>query len=464
MIVMKFGGTSNEDAAAMRNVTRLVKEHLQEQPVVVISAIARATNELEQIARTAALGDQAQASQLIASLFRRHDAIIADFLTSKEGAEQLKAVFTLYQLELTQLVRGIAILKELTPRTMDIICSYGERLSSHIIACGLEEAGVDAVWVDAKDFMITDDNYGRAQPLMDKVTERLASVMGPLLSLGKTPVTQGFIGVTQSGVYTTMGRESSDYSASIIGAAMSADRVQIWTDVDGILTADPRVVGATKKVRRMSFEEAFELSYFGAKVLHPNTMLPLLEKKIPVQILNSKRDDSTGTLVEVDSTTSRFTIKSIAHKKNLSVIAMSPHRRYGQYLFWEGIFSVLSKYGISSPLAATSEYSISFLVDDRFLADGLIHDLGEFGMVQVAGGKGSICVVGKGLRANSGVVTTIVDALGEVNVAMISFGASDSNITMVLDADQIVGALKRLHAKFFEGVKETEIFEPISAS
>jgi len=461
MIVMKFGGTSNENAAVMRNVVRIVKSHLAEQPIVVISAIARATNELEQIARTAALGDQPQAEELVKSLFRRHDAIIADLITISERARQLTSAFALYQRELSELVKGISILKELTPRTMDSVCSYGERISSRIISAALEESGVRSVWVDAKEFMLTDDNFGRAQPLIDKVRERLEEVVKPLLAKGDIPVTQGFIGVTLSGNYTTMGRESSDYSASIIGSAMNARKVQIWTDVDGILTADPRIVQSTKKVKRMSFEEAFELSYFGAKVLHPTTMLPVLEKKIPVQIMNSRREQSTGTLVEPDTLPVTSVVKSIAHRKNVSVVTVLPHRRFGQYVFWEGIFSVLTKYGVSTSLMATSEYNVSLLVDDRVITSGLSQELGEFGKVEVQANKGSISIVGKGLRANPKIINRIFRSVGDCDLAMVSYGASDSSMTIVVEAGQIAGALKLLHREFFDNIDDIEAFDPI---
>jgi aspartate kinase len=445
----------------MRNVIRIVISRLDEQPVVVISAIARATNELEHIARTAALGSSDEAAGLVDHLFRRHYTIIDELLRSKQRGDAVKEVFAGHQAEIKQLVNGLSILRELTPRTMDAVCSFGERLSSRIIAAGLEEAGVESVWVDAKDFMVTDDNFGRAQPLMDKVKDRLESVVRPLLATGKTPVTQGFIGVTQGGQYTTMGRESSDYSASIIGAAMNARKVQIWTDVDGILSADPRVVARPFKVRRMAFEEAFELSYFGAKVLHPTTMVPLLNKGIPVQILNSKREESTGTLVEVESLPAQTTLKSIAHRRGVSLITVQPRNRFGQYVFWEGIFSVLTKYAIPASSMATSEYSVCLMVDDKAVTDTLRAELGQFGEVEIAGGKTSVTLVGKGLRSRPGTVAAILSALSGRTVHMLSFGASDSSLTMVLDADQAVGAVKDLHSVFFDRTQDTEIFDPI---
>jgi aspartate kinase len=445
MIVMKFGGTSNQDAAAMSNVIRIVQAHLTEQPVVVISAIAKATNELEETARTAARGDEEGAVAVVTRLFERHNAIIDNLIRSRLIASELEAVFYEHLAEIKTLVKGIAILRELTARSMDAICSYGERLSSRIIAAGLKEAGVDSVWIDAKDFMLTDDNFGRAQPLMQDVTANLERKVRPLLKQGKTPVTQGFIGVTSSGAYTTMGRESSDYSASIIGAAMNATKVQIWTDVDGILTADPRVVPTTKKLKHMTFEEAFELSYFGAKVLHPATMLPVIEKRIPVQILNSKRE-GTGTLVDSASGSDRDVLKSVAYMKNV---------------FWESIFNVLTQSSIATGMLATSEYSIAFTVDNKVDLQALKHQLEQFGSVGVEQGKASLCLVGKGLRGRAGIADRIFKPLKDVRVYMVSYGASDLNLTLLIDEVNVNKALTCLHQEFFDTGILSETFESI---
>jgi aspartate kinase len=463
MIIMKFGGTSNQDAAAMSNVIRIIKAHLAEQPIVVISAIARATNELEESARAAARGNEEVAGSIVTGLFERHNTIIDNLITSTQVAGELEAVFYNHLAEIKALVKGIAILRELTPRSLDAICSYGERLSSRIIAAGLKEAGVDSVWIDAKDFMITDDNFGRAQPMMERVTANLEAKVSPLLDQGKTPVTQGFIGATATGSYTTMGRESSDYSASIIGAALNADRVQIWTDVDGILTADPRVVRTTKKLKRLSFEEAFELSYFGAKVLHPATMLPVIEKKIPVQILNSKRE-GTGTLVDVDQEREipQDILKSVAYKKNLSLLTVTPHKRFSQYVFWEGIFSVLTQSGIATGMMATSEYSLAFTVDGKADVHALKHQLDELGSVSLAQGKATLCLVGKGLRGRAGLADRIFKPLSDLKIYMVSYGASDLNLTLLIDEENVPNALNRLHKEFFDSATLSDTFENIA--
>ncbi len=460
MIVMKFGGTSNQDAAAMRNVIEIVQAHLALRPVVVISAIARATNELEQTARSAAGGREAEAEKTLDGLLARHEVIIENLLRIQENKSQLRRVIGEYRATLGQLIKGVAILGELTPRTMDAFCSFGERLSSQLIAAALREANVGCVWVDVKDFMITDDNFGRARPLGDRVKALLAEKVAPLIADGNVVVTQGFIGVTESGAYTTMGRESSDYSASIIGAAMEADKVQIWTDVDGILTADPRVVKKTMKVRQMSFEEAFELSYFGAKVLHPNTMLPAIEKKIPVQIINSKNIKSLGTLIDVVSTSSAGpVVKSIAYMKGIAVISVSPEKRQGQYLFWESIFSILSRLGIASGMMTTSEYSVAFTVDSKSDVARLEQELTGHGRVRIFAGKATLCLVGVGLRGSAGLADRIFRALSRINVTMVSFGASGLSISIVIDEDQVENAVNQLHQEFFEREVASEVFD-----
>ncbi len=462
MIVMKFGGTSNEDAAAMRNVIRIVGTHRQDQPVVVISAIARATNELEQTARLAADGREEEAVTLVTALFERHTRIIDNLLADRSRSADLESLLFHHLNEIKAVVRGVAILRELTPRTLDAVCSYGERLSSRIIAAGLEEAGVPSVWVDAREFMVTDDSFGRAQPLMDIVTDRLEHVVRPLLNRGAVPVTQGFVGVTLAGASTTMGRESSDYSASIIGAAMHADRVQIWTDVDGILTADPRMVTQTRKIRRMSFEEAFELSYFGAKVLHPGTMLPLLQENIPVQILNSRNPEGSGTWVDIPAAGERqeALLKSVAFRKGLTLLTMAPRKRLNQFHFWEGVYSVLNRHGVAAGTTATSEYSFAAALDSRSVTETMVHELEEFGLPSVIRKCGSICVVGRGIRGEGGLAERIFRALAPTRVLMVSFGASTSSITVVIDEAGISDALRRLHDEFFDGPLDDRTFDP----
>ncbi len=463
MIVMKFGGTSNQDAAAMRNVIGIVKAHLSLQPVIVISAIAKATNELEAIARSAACGNRDDAWELIERLINRHRTIAQTLVHTEHRLAKLETLLNDSRNELRQLVVGLAILHELTPRTLDAFCSFGERLSSSIVSSSLEDNAVDAVWVDAREFMITDDNFGRALPLMDRVTPQLRAVVGPLLGAGKTPVTQGFVGATVSGVPTTMGRESSDFSASIIGAAMDAELVQIWTDVDGILTADPKLVRDIYRIRALSYEEAFELSYFGAKVLHPNTLLPLVDKKIPLEIRNSRTSLCAGTRVDIGSGLhDRFGgVKSIAYQKGIVVFSVRPFRRSDPYLFWESLFSILSRHGIRPGVSTTSEYRIAFAVSEKNDLTVLTQELSEFGYVEAHGGRGSITMVGEGMNGEAGLTARICGVLAHMKVSLISFGASDLNLTLVVEESCVEDAVNLLHAEFFAAQGMREGFEAV---
>ncbi len=463
MIVMKFGGTSTEDAAAMRNVVRIVNAHQKSQPVVVISAIARATNELEQITRTAALGEEAQAMELVESLIRRHLTIVRELITNPARQENLRAAIEEYRTGLIAKVSALVRQRSMSPMASDGICSFGERLSSRIVASALEEAGTPSAWIDVKEFMLTDDRFGRARPVMNQVQERLRSVIGPLITEGRVPVTQGFIGVTPSGEYTTMGRESSDYSATIIGALLPARKVQIWTDVDGILTADPRVIGPVRKVRQMSFDEALQLSLCGAKVLHPTTMVPVLEKEIPVQILNSKREQGTGTLIEVTSLPARGFIKSIAHKRNMALVGFSPLGPGSSGALWSKVLPLLSSRGITPLVATVSGESAVLLMDRSVVDENLISEMKLFGSTTVSADKSSISLVGNGVGKDVDLVGRIVAIVAEGGISMMSGTVTESCLTLVIETDHLARVLPRLHKALIEDVHDDEMFDPIGS-
>ena len=459
MIVMKFGGTSTQDAAAMANVAAIVKARLSLKPIVVVSAIADATNQLERAGRLAAEAKESEARDILLLLLNRHSAIVDALMKDRQKLLELRKTFTSALSELESLIKGVAILRELTPRTLDHVCSFGERLSSLIVSYVLRESSIDAEWVDTKDFMFTDDSYNRAVPLMETVEQRLRRLAIPLLEQGKVIVTQGFIGVTERGDRTTMGRESSDYSAALIGAVLDARDVQIWTDVDGVLTADPTVVRNPKKVKVLSFEEAFELSFFGAKVLHPNTMLPALEKNIPIHVYNSRRPELSGTLIASSLLNSHSVVKSITYKKKISVVSVTPRKRLSPFIFWEHIYSVLTKYGVAPQMAVTSEYNIAIAVDSQNHLSSIVHDLGEIGLVELIDGKGIVGVVGSNIRGKEGVVNAVFSAIADSSVTMISHGASASSLSFVVNEEQIPAIVQRLHTALFEASADRETFE-----
>jgi aspartate kinase len=309
--------------------------------------------------------------------------------------------------------------------------------------------------------MVTDEQHMRAMPIMEIVEEKLQQRVIPSVAQGRVVVTQGFIGITPGGRRTTMGRESSDFSAAIIGAGLNVSDVEIWTDVDGILTADPTVVEFPRKVKTLSFQEAFELSYFGAKVLHPNTMLPAIEKNIPIHIFNSRRPELSGSTVTSTSGGSAVVVKSIAYRKNLVLLTVTPAKRRGQFIFWEQIYSILTKYNVVAVMTATSEYALSIVLEGKHNSQAIVHELLEIGEVECTAGKASVCLVGENIRGSQFVMPRIFQALEGDYVHMISFGATTSSISLLIDNDDVLPAVKRLHREFFESREDSNLFEEL---
>ena len=457
MIVMKFGGTSTQDAAAMYNVAAIVKTRRERSPIVVISAIAQATNALENAGRLASEGRDDEALELLRTLIRRHSAIIQERIKNTERRAQLDEILTVAMGELEQLVRGVSILGELTPRTKDAFYSYGELLSSRIVAAVLQEEGVEAQWIDTKEFMITDENFNSATPRMEIVGERLHAIVLPLIKKGIVPVTQGFIGSTPSGRRTTMGRESSDYSAAVIGAAVAADDIEIWTDVDGVLSADPRVVGSPLKVKVLTFDEAFELSFFGAKVLHPNTMLPAIEKNIPIHVYNSRRPERSGTSVTSAAPASGASVvKSVAYSKVLKKKVASVNKTP----ILPTIQSPHDLPGLSLPqlerLAAEMREVLCNLVSCRSA-----HFASNLGVVEVLTNKAILCLVGMNIQSDRQLLKKLFAAIEPAAATMVSFGATSSSVSLVVDEEHVLDAVKSLHAAFFPSSGSDEIFESL---
>ncbi len=464
MIVMKFGGTSVEDARAMNTVIEVVSRERQRNPVVVLSAIAGATNTLLGTAHHAVEGKLDDANRLLNELLERHVLILENLIARRSTIQELILEVRRRFDEMKNLCQGIAILGELTNRSRDAIASVGERLSTLIVARAMLEQGLPVELVDARSFMVTDDRYVNAIPLFPLIEERARTLLAPKIASGTIIVTQGFIGATVHGITTTLGRGGSDYSAAIIGATLGAEEIQIWTDVDGVLTADPRIVTAAKKLKVISFREASELAYFGARVLHPSTILPAVKKNIPVIVLNSKRPNSTGTRIVADPPKSNAAVKSIASKKGITVINIQSTRMLMAYGFLESIFSVFSRHTTPVDLVATSEVAVSLTIDNSNRLDEIVKDLEQFADVSVLNSKAILCIVGEQMHSTVGIADRIFRALADINVVMISQGASEINMSLVIDEAQITEAVKRLHAEFFEPIPALEIFESIGVN
>jgi aspartate kinase len=460
MIIMKFGGTSVEDAKAIANVAQIVKKNFVNRPIVVASACAGITNQLLKTASLAQQGKTDEALENVAAIESRHKKIVKE-LFDGDVQKNLNKHLSLCAEELAALVNGVSVLGELTPRSVDAFAAYGERLSTYILHHCLEMIGMRSVWIDARKVMVTDDQFTKAVVQFDATEFKLRNHVLPKVAAGHVVVTQGFIGATEHGITTTIGRGGSDYSAAIIGALINADEIQIWTDVDGILTADPTVVKDAKKIKVMSFNEASELAYFGARVLHPDTIMPAVKKNIPVRVLNSKRPASTGTLIVTKpKAEKRCIVKSIAYKEGVTLISIVSSRMFLAHGFLEQVFKVFDKYQTIVHTVATSEVSISVTVDDSKHLHAIVRELKTFSTVAVAEKKAIICVVGDSLRNSNGVAARVLGAISDVNINMISQGASEINFSFVVDEDSVDDVVRRLHAELFSHATSlTEIFE-----
>jgi len=459
MIVMKFGGTSVQDETAIRNAADIVLGRLSQAPVVVVSAMARVTEALLSIARSAKERRVDEAVSGIEALRERHLAT-ASALLAKQAPVLAKVESEINALldELENLVRSVATLGELTSRSQDAIVSIGERLSSLIIAESFRACGIPAELRDSRAFIITDDSFSKAIPDIAETNRRTREKLMPLIKEGGVPVVQGFIGSTFDGTTTTIGRGGSDYSAALIGAALEAEAIEIWTDVDGLMTADPRTVRDAKRIRVISFAEASELSFFGAKVLHPSTVLPAIELGIPVHIYNTRNPGCEGTRIVKESRSSANLIKSIAFKRGVTIVNVTSTRMLLAYGFLRTIFEVFDRHQTSVDVVTTSEVSVSMTLDNTDRLEMIKRDLSGIGEVNIEREKAIVCVVGDNLKFKSGVASRLFQAVGNANVNMISQGASEINLTFVIDEAQVDAVVRSLHDEFFSDV-DPQVFD-----
>ncbi len=449
MIVMKFGGTSVKDLAAVRRLAEIVRAQ-KRPPVLVVSALAKVTDGLIEIARRAEQGEGAAAVEAVRALHRRHRDMAALVSAPQQQAELLAALEALFG-ELESIVHALSVIEEVSPRSLDTIVAFGELASSRLVAAALEDSGVASRFVDAREVLITDAPHGAAQPDRARTDERLRAQVAPLVGKGLVPVLGGLIGSTGTGVTTTLGRGGSDYSAALFGAGLGAEEIQIWTDVDGMLTADPRVVEAPRVVPRLSFDEASELAYFGAKVLHPSTILPAVGLDIPVRILNSQRPEAEGTLITRGAAPDGEAPAAIACKRGVTRIDIASSRMLMAYGFLRRVFEVFERFRTPVDVVTTSEVSVSVTIDDRRALDPILAELSTFADASCEDGMAIVCAVGESLRGDARLATRVLSALEGLPLAMVSQGGSRKNITVVLRDGDVKAAMERLHRRFFEG-------------
>jgi aspartate kinase len=450
---MKFGGTSVADADAMRRVISIVRTQMQghaasKPPVVVVSAMSKVTDRLVEVGRLAGEGQADEAARILSDLLHRHVGVAAGLVSDVE----LSAVTTRLEREfneLTHMVRSLASIREVSPRSADAILAMGELASSHMAAAAFRAQGVPAVWIDARQVLVTDDDHTQATPDMNATCHRVTQFVARERAAGRVPVLGGFIGASSEGVTTTLGRGGSDYSAAIFGACLDVDEIQIWTDVDGMLTADPRVVAEPRLVPRLSFAEASELAYFGAKVLHPSTILPAVDRNIPVRILNSRRPEVTGTLITADANPAGGPVTALACKRGVTVVDITSSRMLMAHGFLRRLFEVFERFRTPVDVVTTSEVSVSVTVDNpRRLAD-VMDNLRMFADVNAEPDMAIVCIVGERLQSDASLFARAVTALGDIPLRLVSQAASRRNITFVMRDNDVPEAMSRLHAALF---------------
>jgi aspartate kinase len=449
MIVMKFGGTSVGSADAIRKVAAIVAEALPRKPAVVVSAVSKVTDRLLESARLAQKRKKTP-EKLLEGVSATHHQILGELgLPADLVDADLR--------KLGEALRGIYLLRELTPRSLDYVVSFGEVLSSQIVAALLESRGIAArAWTGWEAGVLTDDQHGEAAILPETyglLKKNLSRELGK-----RVPVITGFVGRTQSGERTTLGRGGSDYSAAIVGRALRAEEIQIWTDVNGIMSCDPRIVSDAFTIRYITFAEAAELAYFGAKVLHPKTVEPAVDVGIPVRIVNTFDPEDPGTLVVKDSDPSPSddrVVEGLAVKRGNLVVNLVSTRMLDCEGYLARVFDILARHDVSVDCLATSEVSVSLTVDSRYAEriKKALEELRHISRPVIYPARSIICVVGEGMQVRTGVAGEIFGVVGRegINVELISQGASELNCTFVVADEHADKALRALHDHFLKG-------------
>lgn len=445
---MKFGGTSVGDVAAFERVFHIVSTQIERRPVVVVSAMTKVTDALLAAFETAKKGEFGEAFASLEPHFERHVEVSRTFIPDS-APNAFNAELDFARGELSDLLMRVSRRSLPLQMLKDAIVSYGEQLSSRLLAEVLKAKAVNSRQVDSRRLIVTDDEYGAATPIVDETNDLVKLELAPLIAAGEVPILGGFIAASRSGETTTLGRGGSDYSAALVAAALDASELQIWTDVTGVMTCDPRICGEARTIPILSYEEAAELAYFGAKVLHPKTIKPAVDHGIPVRVCNTFEPAEVGTMVLGESGEAPNKIKSIAHKKNITILRITSARMLGSYGFMSAVFQVFERYRTVIDVISTSEVSIALTLDNTAEIDKIVSELQRLGDVEVEPGYAVVCVVGEGLRASTGLASKIFSTIDNVSIALVSHGASAVNLTFVVKEKDVADVIKKLHGEFF---------------
>jgi len=451
VVVMKFGGTSVEDAAAIRRLTAIVASRSETLPVVVASALAKVTDQLIEAGIDAAKGRLGAGLAIVRDIYVRHERLAEELIAGAPQAllaRQLRGEFQ----ELESLLHRLEASRQFDLRAQDHLLSFGERLSSLLLAAALSEAGFHAVHVDAAACIVTDSRHGQANPLWDVSNQKLQNALLPLLELKQMPVLGGFIASTGDGVPTTLGRGGSDLTASIVAAAVGAARVEIWTDVDGVMTADPKLCPDARVIRRMSFDEAAELALLGAKVLHPATLAPAMRENIPVYVLNSRQPEKEGTEIAARARSGNE-VSAITTKRNIAAVEVEASGGIGSELL-RALYAAFDRHACLVDLMGTSVGKLSFVAGPTAALPEIAAQLEGVAALRWENHKALVCVVGENLRRQPELASRLFAAVSDLEVRMMCQGASDRTISILVDEAKVGEAVRRLHAIFFPPARE----------
>lgn len=466
MKIMKFGGTSVGSTQRIKSIARIIVDHhgKKEKVVVVVSAMNGVTDRLLACAKAAVMKDKVELDRNFSILYELHMKTVDELNLQRGEKEKLLVVVENYFKELRKILDSMFFVGEVTNRCLDLVASFGERLSIHLVAQAIKELGADACAIEATDLIVTDDNFTDASPLLTESAEKVKMILPSLLMRNITPVVTGFIGATKNGDITTLGRGGSDYSATILGYCLDADEVWIWKDVDGVMTADPKIVKEAKTLRRISYNEAAELSYFGAKVLHPLTIIPVAIKKIPVWIKNSFNPAVRGTEITCDRHGNGHGVKAITSIKGLSLVTLQGKGMMGVPGTAAKLFGALAGKDINVMFIsqASSEHNISFIVrkHDGVKTRNILEKAFQMELlnkrvenIRVEDDVAIIAVVGEGMEGTPGIAAKTFTSLADkkVNIVAIAQGSSELNISIVIREQNLVDAVRSIHKAFHLG-------------
>ncbi len=454
MIIMKFGGTSVKDAPAFRNVVSIVRQHLSKKPVIVVSAMAGITNLLEESVQIAVNQESQLVKEAIKQIESHHMTVIEELFDNNDTYKALSISIALEIKKLKSLLSATQTIRVESSDLNHAVLSIGEILSSLILTVLLQHEQVDAVYVDARDIMITTNKDNQIVPVIEKIREEAQSRLLPLIAENKIVVSQGFIAATSEGVPTTLGRNGSDFSASLLGAAIDAAEIQIWTDVDGILTADPSIIPTAQKLDFMTFNEASELAYFGARVLYPAAIQPAVEKGIPVRVLNSHDVNFPGTLILKDSATKQSRIvKSIAYKENITLLTIKSSQLLISTKILGDFFQHLAEHNMRVYAISKSAIKLSLTLEHTNQLDHILEKFNLIGQVSAERHKAIVSIVGEKMKRNPEITGQILSILREakIHIDLISQFASQISFMFIINEKDIEKTIKLLHRHYIEG-------------